>query len=163
MDQPGPERPPADSLEKQIAVWRAHLRRSPAITGSDAAELEDHLREQISSLAAEGLSEDEAFLVAVKRMGAVNALTREFAREHSDRLWKQLVLSGNGAEGGSEAAGAWGSRRMWVALGLAVAAGAAIKLPSFFGIPFAEGGTFYARNAAFFTLPFIAAYFALRR
>jgi hypothetical protein len=52
---------------------------------------------------------------------------------------------------------------MWVALGLAVAAGAAIKLPSFFGIPFAEGGTFYARNAAFFTLPFIAAYFAWER
>jgi hypothetical protein len=30
--------------------------------------------------------------VAVKRMGNLDALSREFAREHSDRLWKQLVL-----------------------------------------------------------------------
>ena len=74
--------------------------RSRAITGSDAEELEDHLREQIASLGDGGLSEDEAFLVAVKRMGAIDALTREFAREHSDRLWKQLVLSG---DGGTEA------------------------------------------------------------
>jgi hypothetical protein len=76
-----------------------------------------------------GLSEDEAFLVAVKRMGAVDALTREFAREHSDRLWKQLVLSGNGAERGTVSDASGGSRRMWVALALAVAAGVAIKLP----------------------------------
>ena len=51
-----------------------------------------------------GLADDEAFLVAVKRMGAVDALTREFAREHSDRLWKQLVLSGDGADGGARVA-----------------------------------------------------------
>ena len=69
-----------------------------AIAGSDAEELEDHLREQIASLSGGGLSEDEAFLVAVKRMGAIDALTREFAREHSDRLWKQLVLSGDGGD-----------------------------------------------------------------
>jgi hypothetical protein len=76
----------------QIEAWRAHLRKGQTITGQQAAELEDHLREQIASLGADGLSEDEAFLVAVKRMGAIDALTREFAREHSDRLWKQLVV-----------------------------------------------------------------------
>jgi hypothetical protein len=52
---------------------------------------------------------------------------------------------------------------MWVALALAVAAGVAIKLPNLFGIDFADGGTFYPRNIAFFTLPFIAAYFAWDR
>ena len=35
----------------------------------------------------------EAFLVAVKRMGSLDALSREFAREHSERLWKQLVVA----------------------------------------------------------------------
>ena len=44
-------------------------------------------------LADAGLATDEAFLVAVKRMGDLDALSREFAREHSDRLWKQLVVS----------------------------------------------------------------------
>jgi hypothetical protein len=39
-----------------------------------------------------GLTADEAFLVALKRMGDLDTLTRKFAREHSGRLWKQLVL-----------------------------------------------------------------------
>jgi hypothetical protein len=58
---------------------------------------------------------------------------------------------------------------MWMALALAVAAAVAIKLPSLFGIDFpSEGGdpsasVFYALNIAFFTLPFIIAYFAWER
>jgi len=165
MDQKRTDDPAADPLESQIAAWRAHLRKSQTITGQDAAELEDHLREQIASLRADGLSEDEAFLVAVKRLGAVDALTREFAREHSDRLWKQLVLAGDPGYGGAASAAAGWSRKMWVALGLAVAAAVAIKIPSLFGIPFdAEPhGAFYPRNISFFALPFIAAYFAWDR
>jgi len=165
MDQTRTNNPAADSLEKQVEAWRAHLRKSQAITVQDAAELEDHLREQIGSLRNDGLSEDEAFLVAVKRLGAIDALTREFAREHSDRLWKQLVLSGDEGTGGAASSSAAWSRRMWVALGLAVAAAVAIKIPSLFGIPFdAEPArAFYPRNMSFFALPFIAAYFAWDR
>jgi hypothetical protein len=165
MDQTRTEGPASDSLEKQIGAWRAHLRKSQTITGQDAAELEDHLREQIASLRADGLSEDESFLVAVKRLGAIDTLTREFAREHSDRLWKQLVLSGDDRGGSVESPDAGWSRKMWVALGLAVAAAVAIKVPALFGIPFdaepARG--FYPLNLGFFTLPFIAAYFAWDR
>ena len=165
MDLKRANDPPMDSLEKQIDAWRTHLRKSRTITSSDVEELEDHLREQISSLVAQGLSQDEAFLVAVKRIGAIDALTREFAREHSDRLWKQLVLSGDGERGGAEAQGAYGSRRMWVALALAVLAGMAMKIPALFGISFREqsGESFYPINLSFFTLPFIAAYFAWDR
>ena len=148
-----------DPLEEQIDAWRAHLRRSSAMTGPDIEELEDHLREQISSLAADGLSGDEAFLVAVKRIGAVDVLTREFALEHSERLWKQLVLGG-----GVAGSPGWGVRTMWVALALAAAAAVAIKVPGLFGIPFdVDASLFYPLNIAFFTLPFIAAYFAWER
>ena len=163
MDRKPPGDPRVDSLEDQIGAWRAHLRGSRAITGSDAEELEDHLREQIASLRGRGLSEDEAFLVAVKRIGAIDALTREFAREHSDRLWKQLVLAGDGGDGGAESPATYGARKMWVALALAVAAGVAIKLPALFGIDFADAAPFYRLNLGFFTLPFIAAYFAWDR
>jgi hypothetical protein len=154
-----------DSLDKQIDAWRAHLRGSRAITDADAAELEDHLREQIASLGDQGLSEDEAFLVAVKRMGAIDALTREFAREHSDRLWKQLVLSGDGGSGDAEPSAAYGSRSMWVALALAVAAAVAIKVPALFGIEFEaeENRFFYPVNVGFLTLPFVIAYFGWKR
>ena len=80
-------------LEEQIAQWRLYLRRRRAIHGPDVEELEGHLRDQIAVLSQAGLTGDEAFLVAVKRMGSLDALSREFAREHSERLWKQLVIA----------------------------------------------------------------------
>jgi hypothetical protein len=84
------------SLEEQIDHWRSYLRRRRAIHPVDVAELEDHLREQVARLVDAGLSADEAFLVAVKRLGDLDSLSREFAREHSDRLWKQLVAAPDG-------------------------------------------------------------------
>lgn len=162
---PEPDESAPDSLERQIATWRTHLRRSQAIANTDAAELEDHLREQIDSLVTGGLAGDEAFLVAVKRLGAIDALTREFAREHSERLWKQLVLAGSDGFGGTTP---YGPRTLWLALALAVGAAAAIKLPALVGLDFDPDGdpsgmAFYLLNLSFFTLPFIAAYFALAR
>ena len=79
-----------ESVESQIAEWRAYVASAPGVNGHDVDELEDHLRHQIAELTAAGLDADEGFLVAVKRMGDVDTLSREFAREHSGRLWKQL-------------------------------------------------------------------------
>src|SRR6478736_3893883 len=80
-------------LEEQIAQWRTYLRRRQALHGPDVEELEGHLRDQLVALTDAGLTGDEAFLVAVKRMGSLDALSREFARAHSERLWKQLVMA----------------------------------------------------------------------
>jgi hypothetical protein len=80
------------TVEARIAEWRGALSRSAAVTDADADELESHLRDRIADLEASGLDADEAFLIAVKRLGATDAVTAEFAREHGDRLWKQLVL-----------------------------------------------------------------------
>src|SRR5690606_9839250 len=111
-------------LEEQIAQWRTYLQRRQAIHAVDVAELEDHLREQVAGLTEGGLAADEAFLVAVKRMGNLDALSREFAREHSERLWKQLVVAP--AEPG--AAGAVGRSDLGVAFGVAVLVGIVIKI-----------------------------------
>src|SRR5688572_1801964 len=80
-------------LEDHIAQWRSYLRRRQAVHGPDVEELEGHLRDQLTALTESGLTGDEAFLVAVKRMGSLDALSREFARAHSERLWKQLVMA----------------------------------------------------------------------
>ena len=85
-------------LEEQIAQWRAYLRRRQAVHGPDVEELEGHLRDQLAALTEAGLAGDEAFLVAVKRMGSLDALSREFARAHSERLWKQLVIAPDAAD-----------------------------------------------------------------
>jgi hypothetical protein len=147
----------AEVLERRIAEWRAFVARGRAITGPDVEELEGHLRDEIKALSGAGLDADEAFLVAVKRIGSLNALSREFAREHSERLWRQLVLGTDGS----------GGKRLRtepvVVLALAVAAAVAIKVPELFGIRFAEAQDFYARNLGFFVLPFLAAYLAWKR
>ena len=148
-----------DPLESQIDQWRNYLRRRQAIRARDVAELEDHLRDQVAALRAGGLSGDEAFLVAVKRMGALDSISNEFAREHSDRLWKQLVMAPT--EGTPPAAA---STEIAVVLGLAVAAAIAIKLPELFGLHW--GGKqelALLRNLAFFVLPFLTAYFVWKR
>src|SRR4051794_22481246 len=85
-------------LENQIAEWRTYLRRRKALHGPDVEELEGHLRDQLAALVDAGLTGDEAFLIAVKRMGSLDALSREFARAHSERLWKQLVVAPSSAE-----------------------------------------------------------------
>lgn len=79
---------PHEGLEAQIDLWRGYVVRRRAISAADLDELEDHLREQIDERRASGLDDDEAFLVAIKRMGNLDPVSREFAREHSERLWK---------------------------------------------------------------------------
>jgi hypothetical protein len=154
----------AVSLEEQIDQWRTYLRRRQAIHSVDVAELEDHLSEQIEWLTAAGLATDEAFLVAVKRMGDLDSLSREFAREHSERLWKQLVDAPS--DGGD---GAVSSRtEAIVAFSLAVAAALLVKLPGLFGIGMTddvsgEMATFYFRNVSFFVLPLLTGYFVWKR
>jgi len=146
-------------LEEQIDQWRSYLRRRQAIHAVDVAELEDHLREQVAGLVEAGLATDEAFLVAVKRMGDLDALSREFAREHSERLWKQLVATpGDSLE--SQAAARMDAI---VAFSLAVAAAASIKLPVLFGIDPERNPLFYAHNAPLFVLSLLTGYFAWKR
>ncbi|WP_084128709.1 permease prefix domain 1-containing protein [Demequina sp. NBRC 110055] len=113
-------------LESQIDLWRAHLEAQPGVAPADVDELEDHLRGHIETLFAAGLNDDEAFLVAVKRLGSQRDIAREFARENSRRLWKQLVLG----EDGVSSRGRDGQRAsVWAALAFAIVGGLLMRLP----------------------------------
>jgi hypothetical protein len=149
----------ANVLEEQIAQWRQYVLRRQAIGTPDVAELEDHLREQVASLTDVGLAPDEAFLVAVKRMGNLDSLSREFALEHSERLWKQLVVVPSATSDGVS------PNRIdaFVAFALAIAAAVAIKLPNLFGVNWGQDEAFYARNFSLFILPFLTGYFVWKR
>jgi len=149
-------------LEEQIAQWRAYVRRRQALHGPDVEELEGHLRDQLVALGEAGLAGDEAFLVAVKRMGNLDALSREFARAHSERLWKQLIIAPDAADDSANTS----HTEILVVLSLAVAAAVAIKVPALFGLrlsPDAEMPSFYARNASLFVFPLLTVYFAWKR
>src|SRR5687768_16931195 len=151
-----------ESVESQIAEWRAYVAETPGVNGRDVDELEDHLRHQIAELNAAGLTADEAFLVAVKRMGDLDALSREFAREHSERLWKQLVV----VPSDSDESRAPARRDAVVAFALAVAAALLLKAPELFvrGRSLMDGDAeFYQRNVSLFVLPLLTGYFAWKR
>ena len=141
-------------LEAQIDRWRGYVQRRQAISPSDVDELEDHLREQIADRQATGLDDEEAFLVAIKRLGNLDAVSHEFAREHSERLWKQLVLVPEGTDSNTPP---W--RELAVVLVLAVGAGVAMKA----GVTWIGDGAALLRNVGLLVFPFLAAYFAWKR
>ena len=144
-----------EGVESQIAEWRAYVGNAPGVNGRDVDELEDHLRGQIDELNAAGLTDDEAFLVAVKRMGDLDGLSREFAREHSGRLWKQLF---RGEEEPARAAGDWVEPLVF-----AVAAAVVVQVARLAADFPDEEPSWFARNISLFVLPFLGAYFARRR
>jgi hypothetical protein len=145
-----------ESVESQIAEWRAYVANAPGVNGRDVDELEDHLRHQIAELNAAGLTADEGFLIAVKRLGDVDGLSREFAREHSGRLWKQLLRTGEDEP--ALAASGW-----LETLAFAVAAAVVVQIARLAADAPDEEPTWLLRNASLFVLPFLAAYFARRR
>jgi len=149
------------SLEERIDDWRQQLERHATLHPTDTDELEDHLRSQIDALREVGLREEEAFLVAVKRMGDSHELAHEFSVEYSERLWKQLMLPNTDASSPTR-----GYRDSLIVLSLAVGAAIAVKLPQLFGVRIGgspETNLFYARNFSLLVLPFLALLFIWRR
>ncbi|RJQ80313.1 hypothetical protein D5S17_07540 [Pseudonocardiaceae bacterium YIM PH 21723] len=144
--------------ETQIAQWRGYVQRRSALRNVDVEELEDHLRGSIEELVGSGLQPDEAFLVAVKRMGALDELSREFAREHSDRLWKQLVITE-----ADPATGSGARRDLLVMIGCATGAALSFKAPELFGMVIDRNPTFYLPNLSLLILPWLAGFLAYRR
>ena len=141
-------------LDIQIAEWRAAILRGPAVDTADADEIESHLRDQIAELRAAGLADDEAFLIAVKRLGQVDALTAEYARVHSDRLWKQLALTRTDEVD---------SRRPFIAM-LAFAALAVVLVQSARLLAQLPGGNlWFPRDLGLFVLTPLIGYFAVVR
>lgn len=140
-------------LESQIDQWRGFVQRHRTISAADVDEMESHLRDRVADLTAAGLTDDEAFLIAVKRIGNVDAISREFAREHSDRLWNQLVLMPAEPTDGLRP-----GRELVVVLALAVGAALAIRT----AVATLDDLT-VVRNASLLVLPFLGGYFAWKR
>ncbi len=152
-----------DARETWIGDWRAAIERGGAVDSSDADELESHLRDQIAELETVGLSGEEAFQIAVGRLGKVDQLTAEYAREHGDRMWKQLRTPAPNEPG-----------RLSIAmmLGFAALAAVIVLIARFAASSTASGDMFllngpispwFLRDLGLFVLPVLAAYFVVVR
>ena len=78
-------------LNLAVSLWRAQLSRSPQFRAENRDELEAHLRDSIAVLQAKGLSPEESFIIAARRIGGVSALEREFAGENGGRGWRNAL------------------------------------------------------------------------
>ena len=86
-------------LNRAIKNWRARVTNSPAFRNENVDELESHLRDSINRLQAGGLSEEESWVIAQKRLGQIDSLEQEFAKlavnsaQPSSRRSARLVRS----------------------------------------------------------------------
>ncbi|MBO3662075.1 permease prefix domain 1-containing protein [Microbacterium stercoris] len=159
-----PPTPPADeTADALVAEWRRYVLRRQVISPDDVDELEDHLRAQIDDLTRSGLDEGEAFLVAIRRLGDVDQVSSEYAREHSDRLWKQLALTPADAPPKR----AWQEPLVVIAAGLG--AGVALKTAltvaglTTGGEPDDGAAAAVLRTLALYVAPFLIAYLGWKR
>ena len=115
-------------LEKAIVAWREAVVLGDFASEARIAELEDHLRCGIEELRAAGLSEEDAFKATTHRLGSLEELVREYAKNRGvlSRLYafeKKLLgasISG-GASSKRQSLGMIANSIIWAATMLAVA------------------------------------------
>jgi len=148
-----------EGLQSRMDRWREYV-LAHGVSEAHAAIAEDQLRGHAVALVAAGLTADEAFLVALRRVAATDEASREFARAQSDQVWAAPVVAeaGTGAdEGPSQVRNA--TTEFWVMLGCAFAAALAIQIPRLLGYSIdGEGEGFIVRNLSLFVLPFLAVF-----
>ena len=79
-------------LEHEIDEWKNRFAQLDSVRGPDVEELEVHLRDSIVELASKGLTEEEAFCVAARRLGAATAVGREFEKINPGYAWTRRVF-----------------------------------------------------------------------
>lgn len=86
------EAPTPFDLNRAIQLWRENLSQSPALRAENLNELESHLRDSIETLQTRGLSVEEAFLIATRRIGSSGVLENEFAKVNRRAVWLDRSL-----------------------------------------------------------------------
>jgi hypothetical protein len=79
-------------LNTAIQHWRETLNQSPGLRTENITELEAHLRDSIANWQTKGLSAEESFLIATRRLGSASALESEFAKVNTKEVWLDRLL-----------------------------------------------------------------------
>ncbi|MFW6275807.1 MAG: hypothetical protein ACOC2M_04150 [bacterium] len=85
------------SLEKEISLWTDRLKADPSFTDNDIEELRSHFYDLIDSLKKKDLSDEEALLIAKKRIGENHEVKDDFAEANRPVIQMRrslLILAG---------------------------------------------------------------------
>lgn len=85
------EQTPFD-LTDAVRRWREGLAGSVALSRENLDELEGHLRDSAAALQASGLTAEDAFLIARRRLGDRAQLEQEFGKTNLSRVWMDRCL-----------------------------------------------------------------------
>ncbi len=79
-------------LKKSVLNWKYVLKNSESFTTENIEELESHLNEQITDLKETGLSDEEAFWVAQKRIGSLKILVPEYEKVNNLVIFRKRIF-----------------------------------------------------------------------
>lgn len=80
-------------LEPSVEAWKASMSAGQALSGNQVAELETHLRDAMETLReSSDLTDEEAFLIATRRLGKPQELASEYGKVHQGQVWQQRVI-----------------------------------------------------------------------
>lgn len=79
-------------LEQAISDWKESCQGSESVSAAAAAELETHLRDSVSRLQASGLDEEEAFIIATRRLGSPGDIQGEYRKVHHSQVWLGRII-----------------------------------------------------------------------
>ena len=74
-------------LNRAIQQWHENLAQSPAFRRENLDEPEAHLHDAIPELQKCGLSIEEAFIVAARRIGTNHSLAPEYAKVNGSSIY----------------------------------------------------------------------------
>lgn len=80
------------TINTAVEKWTEGLMASEGISKEAASELEVHLCDAITDLQSSGLTEEESFLIAVRRVGNCESLDREFSSVSQSTVWKRRIF-----------------------------------------------------------------------
>ena len=79
-------------LEKILISWDENLKNSSVFTRSDIAELKSHLLDIYENMLNKGLDKEEAFIIAVKRLGKPINWEKEFAQTNQPAIQTRRTI-----------------------------------------------------------------------
>jgi hypothetical protein len=146
-------------LESQIRKWKTHVYSAGSISQIDIEELESHLRDSMDELSERGLSTEEAFLLAVRRMGDIGVIHEEFSKISTEDLWRQLLVPTD-----NPITARRNRKELGIVITLAILGGLLSKFPALFGFGDMEAHSLlYLRNASLFAFFPVAIYLIWKR
>ncbi len=83
----------AFDVEKSIAAWRRPYEVNSTFSGEDLEELENSLRDRIDDLIEEGKSTEDAFRIAVGRIGSISSAEDEYKKVYWGKVKRERRLN----------------------------------------------------------------------